>query len=54
VFARTGILLLIAMDPIGGKHVRLDQLVQRCEHSDAGADLIGHGPDREFDPASRA
>jgi hypothetical protein len=41
---------VIAVDALGGEHVRLDQLVERRQDGRAGADMIGHGRDRELDP----
>ncbi len=40
---------VIAMDPLGGEHVSLDQFVERHQRGRAGADMIGHGRDRELD-----
>jgi len=38
------------VDALGREHVRLDQLVERRQHRRTGADMIGHGRDRELDP----
>ena len=41
------------MNALGGEHVRLDQLVERHQRRRAGADMIGHGRDRQLDPLAR-
>jgi hypothetical protein len=41
------------MNALGSEDMRLDQLVERCQHGRAGADMIGHGRDRELDPLAR-
>jgi hypothetical protein len=41
---------VVAMDALGGEHVRLDQLVERPQRGRAGADMIGHRRDRQLDP----
>src|SRR5215471_20262050 len=41
------------MNARGGEDVRLDQLVERRQHGGAGADMIGHGRDRELDLLTR-
>ena len=38
------------MDALGGKHVRLDQLIQRQQRGRAGSDVIRHGGERNLDP----
>jgi hypothetical protein len=44
---------VVAMDPLGGEHVGLDQLVERQQRRRTGADMIGHGRDRQFDAFAR-
>ena len=41
------------MDALGGEHVRLDQLAERRQRGGAGADVIGHGRQRQLDPLAR-
>ena len=41
------------MDPLGGEHVSLDQFGERHQRGRAGADMIGHGRDRELDALAR-
>jgi len=41
------------MNALGGEDVRLDQLVERPQRRRTGADMIGHGRDRELDPLAR-
>jgi len=41
------------MDPLGRQHVRPDAFVERHQLCRAGADMIGHGRDRQFDPFAR-
>jgi hypothetical protein len=40
---------VVAMDPLGREHVRLDQLIEWHQRRRAGADMIGHGRHRELD-----
>jgi hypothetical protein len=44
---------VVAMNALGGKDVRLDQLVERRQRRRAGADMIGHGRHRQLDPLAR-
>ena len=37
------------MQPLGGEHMRSDQLVERGERGRRRADMIGHGRDVELD-----
>ena len=32
---------IVAVKPLGGKHVRFDEQVKRLQHGSAGTDLIG-------------
>jgi hypothetical protein len=41
------------MDAFGCEHVCLDQLVERHQVGRAGADMIGHGGDRQLDAFAR-
>jgi hypothetical protein len=36
------------MNALGGKHVRLDQLIERQQRGRAGADVIRHGGERNL------
>ena len=40
---------VVAVQPLGGEHMRLDQLVQRRQRGGAGADLIGQRREAELD-----
>jgi hypothetical protein len=41
------------MDAFRSEHVRFDQLIERHQHRGAGADMIGHGRQRDLDPLAR-
>jgi hypothetical protein len=40
---------IVAMNALGHEHVRLDQFIERHQRRRAGADMIGHGRDRQLD-----
>jgi len=41
------------VNALAGKHVRLDNLIERHQRRRAGADMIRHGRDRQRDPFTR-
>jgi hypothetical protein len=38
------------MNPLGREHVSLDEFIEQHQRRRAGADMICHGGDRQFDP----